>query len=179
MIGFIGGYLFLHIAERAMALHEEPGVKKGAHEHSHPAVGLVGAVALSVHSFLDGVGIGLAFQLNATLGAAVSIAVLAHDFTDGINTVTVMLTNRNTRRRAGALLILDALAPVLGILSTRLFPPLPPLAVGIYLGYFAGFLIYLASTSILPEAHARGRFSSTLLATFVGIGIIWTVVSLG
>jgi len=179
MLGFVGGYLFLPITERVIALRADPEAKTGGHGHVHPAVGVVGAVALSAHSFLDGLGIGLAFQVNTTLGVAVAIAVLAHDFTDGINTVTVMLVHRNTRRRAGALLACDALAPVLGILSTLLLPPLPEFAVGIYLGYFAGFLLSLVSSSILPEAHARGRFLDTLLATFTGIGVIWTVVSLG
>lgn len=177
MLGFVGGYLFLPITERVMALRADPEAETGG--HGHPAVGVVDAVALTAHSFLDGLGIGLAFQVNTTLGVAVAIAVLAHDFTDGINTVTVMLVHRNTRRRAGALLACDALAPVLGILSTLLLPPLPEFAVGIYLGYFAGFLLSLASSSILPEAHARGRFLDTLLATCTGIAVIWTVVSLG
>jgi zinc transporter ZupT len=48
--------------------------------------------------------------------------------------------------------------------------------LGIYLAAFAGMLIYLATSHILPEAHSKHNSKLTLLATIAGILIMWLVV---
>lgn len=110
---------------------------------------------------MDGVGIGLAFQVSQSVGVIVAIAVISHDFCDGLNTVTLMLVNHNKTRRAILMLLLDALAPVLGAVSTLVIQ-LPPSSLMIYLGFFAGFLLYIGASDILPEAHSQNRSSITL-----------------
>jgi len=121
MVALVLGFLLFHGLEKFLLLHK-------AHEadyasHHHPQVGVLSALALAGHSFMDGVGIGLAFQVSNTAGVTVAIAVIAHDFCDGLNTVSLMLVHRNTRRRSLAMLLLDAAAPILGRLrrscSTR------------------------------------------------------------
>jgi ZIP family zinc transporter len=52
----------------------------------------------------------------------------------------------------------------------------PPAAVGLYLGYFAGFLLYLATANILPEAHAGHDSRATLACTVAGSAAMWVVV---
>ncbi len=73
---------------------------------------MVAALALSAHSVFDGVGIGLGFQVSTTVGLAVAVAVIAHDFSDGLNTVALMLLNGNTSSRTWRLLLLDAATPL-------------------------------------------------------------------
>src|SRR5678809_947038 len=80
--------------------------------------GTIGAATLSLHSFLDGLGIGLAFQASSAVGIAVAIAVLAHDFSDGINTVHMVLKHSGERARALRWLLWDAIAPALGVIAT-------------------------------------------------------------
>ncbi len=176
MVAFTGGFLVLHVVERTIALHGAHEAEYDVHQHHHPAVGVASATALVTHSFLDGVGIGLAFQVSSTVGAAVAVAVIAHDFADGLNTVTVMRTHGNDRRRTIAMLAADALAPTAGAASTLFF------SVGndflaVYLGAFAGFLLYLATSDILPEAHAQHPSRLTLVSTVAGVGVMWFVVA--
>ena len=111
----------LHFVERSVAMHGAHEGEYEPHHHHDPDVGVASAVALAAHSFLDGVGIGLAFQVDNTVGFAVALAVIAHDFADGLNTVTVMRTHGNSRRRQVVMLVVDAVAPVLGALSTLFF----------------------------------------------------------
>jgi zinc transporter ZupT len=165
MLALVGGFLLFHIAEKSMLIHR--GDAEEYTDNKHPTVGLLSAVALSGHSFLDGVGIGLGFQVNAAVGIVVAIAVIAHDFSDGLNTVTLMLVNHNTSRRALGLLLLDATAPVLGALST-LFFSIPSAWLPLYLGAFAGFLLYIGASDILPEAHSERSTPTTLLLTVLG-----------
>ena len=154
MVALVVGFLFFHSLEKFVLIHH-------AHEgdyapHRHPQVGILSALALVGHSLLDGVGIGLAFQVSQAVGVSVAIAVIAHDFCDGLNTVGLMLTHRNSMRRSAAMLVLDAVAPVLGAASTLLFQA-PPAALMLYLGFFAGFLLYIGVSDILPEAHSGAR----------------------
>ncbi|HEU5348833.1 MAG TPA: ZIP family metal transporter [Ktedonobacterales bacterium] len=172
MLALVGGFLLFHIAEKSMLIHHAQ--QEEYSDNKHPTVGILSALALSGHSFLDGVGIGLGFQVNEAVGIVVAIAVVAHDFTDGLNTVTLMLVNHNTNRRTIGLLLLDAIAPVLGALSTLLFS-IPDAWLPIYLGFFAGFLLYIGASDILPEAHSERSTAATLLLTVVGAAFAFAV----
>lgn len=175
MLALVGGFLVFHIAEKVTLIHHSHEESYVAHKH--PRVGIISALALSGHSFMDGVGIGLGFQVSTAVGLVVAIAVLAHDFSDGLNTVTLMLVNHNTRRRALVLLLVDAGAPVLGAASTLLFSvPGPVLAV--YLGGFAGFLIYIGASDILPEAHSEHSSVNTIALTVAGSAFAFVVTRL-
>jgi zinc transporter ZupT len=126
---------------------------------------------------LDGVGIGLAFQVSSLIGLTVALAVVAHDFTDGLNTVTLMLMHKNARNRALVLLLLDAIAPILGAASTLLFS-LPENILMLYLGFFAGFLLYISLSDILPEAHRAQSSYRTIAMTVTGILFIFIITKL-
>ncbi|MFF4228520.1 ZIP family metal transporter [Streptomyces sp. NPDC001820] len=140
-------------------------------------VGLTAAGAMVGHSLMDGIAIGAAFQVGEGMGATVALAVIAHDFADGFNTYTITSLYGNSRGRAIAMLVADALAPVVGAASTLLFT-LPVELLGSYLGFFGGALLYLAAAEILPEAHHSHPARSTLLCTAGGVGFIWLVVGL-
>jgi zinc transporter ZupT len=175
MLAFVVGFLGLHILERSAGVHEPADSDYGAHAHSHTRIGWLGSSGLVLHSFFDGVAIGLGFQVSNSVGFVVAIAVLTHDFADGLNTVGVMLRHGNDRKQAARMLAADAIAPVLGVLSTYLFT-LPDGALALYLGAFAGFLTYLAAADILPEAHSQHPSRLTLLATIGGAALMWIVV---
>lgn len=164
--------MVFHFLEKTVLIHH-------AHEedyvaHKHPKVGLIGALGLSFHSFLDGVGIGLGFQVNPHVGLLVAVAVIAHDFSDGLNTVTLMLTHKNTEKKARLLLLVDAIAPVLGTLSTFFFHIQEKYLV-VYLGFFAGFLLYISASDLLPQAHSKHSSYKMLGLTFLGALFIFIV----
>ncbi|WP_067896289.1 ZIP family metal transporter [Nocardia vaccinii] len=171
------GFLTIHIIERAVAVHTGHEYEFGAHTHGFESVGLLAAGGLIFHSTLDGLGIGLSFQAGTGVGTAVAIAVICHDFADGFNTFTITTIYGNARRRSLLLLVLDALAPVLGATIGSLIR-VPPQAIGLYLGYFAGFLLYLATADILPEAHAGHPSRLTLLCTVAGTAFMFGVAAL-
>ncbi len=172
MVALVVGFLLFHAVEKLTLIHHAHELEYG--EHRHPQVGLLSALALSGHSFLDGVGIGLAFQVNAAVGLAVGIAVIGHDFADGLNTASLMLTNHNSRRRTIALIALDATTPILGAASTLLFKLSDPYLL-LYLGFFAGFLLYIGASDILPEAHSEHSSIGTIALTVAGTIFIFLV----
>ncbi|HEY1645893.1 MAG TPA: ZIP family metal transporter [Candidatus Saccharimonadales bacterium] len=172
MVALAVGFLLFHISEKYLLMHHAEEKQYG--RHRHPQVGILSALALSGHSFLDGVGIGLGFQISPAVGLAVAIAVIGHDFADGLNTVSLMLTHKNSSKRARRLLLLDATTPVLGVLSTRLFHLSEPGLI-LYLGFFAGFLLYIGASDILPQAHEDGSTKLTIGLTVVGVIFMFIV----
>lgn len=187
LLMFVLGFLVLHVVERSVAMHRGHESEYAPHAHHHgptmgtdgrvKGIGLTAGIALVGHSVMDGFAIGAAFQAGTTVGTTVAIAVVAHDFADGFNTFTVTRMYGNGRRRALTLLGADALAPVAGAALTLAFT-IPEHALGLYLGFFAGFLLYLATADILPEAHSPHPSGSTLLCTVAGVGFLWLVISL-
>ncbi|MFF0394067.1 ZIP family metal transporter [Kitasatospora sp. NPDC004615] len=185
LLMFAAGFLLIHVVERAVAIHRGHEGEYAAHSHGHgpghrhreQGVGLAAASALVLHSMMDGFAIGAAFQAGTTVGAVVAVAVVAHDFADGFNTYTITRLYGNNRRRAVALLAADAVAPVTGAAITLLFT-IPEHLLGLYLGFFAGFLMYLATSDILPEAHSPHPSRTTLVCTLLGVGFMWLVVGL-
>lgn len=172
MTALIIGFLLFHILEKAIVIHHAH--EEDYAEHKHPQVGIFSALALIGHSFMDGIGIGLGFQINSATGILIAIAVIAHDFTDGMNTVSLMLLNRNSVKRAKWFLFLDALAPVLGAFST-LFFVVPPRFLILYLGFFAGFLLYIGASDILPEAHSKRSSYRTIALTVLGVIFVFVI----
>ncbi len=172
MLSLVGGFLIFHILEKILLIHHSQEDEYG--QHKHPTVGILSALALTGHSFLDGVGIGLGFQISPSIGILVAIAVISHDFADGINTVSLVKVHRNTDKKALWFLFLDALAPVAGVFSTLLFQ-LPDNILLLYLGFFAGFLLYIGASDILPEAHSQHSSYVTLLMTLLGVSFIFAI----
>ena len=173
LIALVAGFLLIHILEKSAILHH--GHEDEYAEHTHrPSVGLINAGGLSFHSFLDGVGIGLGFHVNPHVGFIIALAVIAHDFSDGLNTVTLMLTNKNDLKKTVMLLIIDAIAPVVGALSTYLFT-IPDSILRLYLGFFVGFLLYIAASDLLPEAHSKHSSWKMVALTVLGVLFIFFV----
>jgi ZIP family zinc transporter len=129
-----------------------------------------------LHSLLDGIGIGLAFQVSAPVGVAVAIAVLAHDFSDGINTVNMVIKNGGTRARALRWLALDAAAPALGIILTS-FITVSSGTLGLLLALFAGFFLYIGASDLIPESHHAHPTFLTTFTTVLGALFLYAVIA--
>ncbi len=175
------GFLLYLVLDRAILIHAaSQGHNDAAHaashaEHAHPgdrARGSFAAGSLSAHSVLDGVVIGLAFQTSATVGSIVTVAVLTHDFSDGINTMNLVLKNGGSRASGLRWLLMNALAPAVGIVSTLLFT-LPERTFGIALSMFAGFFLYIGASDLIPESHHAHPKALTTVMTLLGAAVLY------
>ncbi|MBL1075773.1 ZIP family metal transporter [Nocardia sp. 2] len=177
LLAAVVGFFTVHIMEKSVALHTGHEDEFGSHHHDFATVGILAASGLVFHSFLDGLSLGFGFQAGSAVGIAVAIAVISHDFADGFNTFTITTLYGNERRRGLILLGADAIAPVVGAIVGTLVK-VPTELVGMYLGYFAGFLLYLATADILPEAHAGKPSKWPMLCTLGGVLFMLGVAAL-
>ena len=182
------GFLAYLILDRVVFLHvhahshdEDTENARGRTSAAAPSRsmqrGILGAGSLSIHSFLDGVAIGLAFQVSTAIGVIVAVAVLVHDFSDGINTVGLILKNRGERKHALRWLIVDAVAPVLGAASTLLFR-LPEEGLSIVLALFSGFFLYIGASDLIPESHHAHPKVLTTVMTLLGAAVLYAAIRL-
>ena len=176
-VALIAGFLLLHVYERFFGSHE-PAESDYGHDHQHSAnvAGGLGALAMGGHVFLDGLALGVAFTIDNKLGVAVFIALLVHAFSDGLNTVSLLVKSGKWTRKGVWLLGVDSVARVSGAaIGSSL--ALSENFTALYLAAFSGILIYLATSHILPEAHARHASRWTLVSTLAGVAIMWVLVS--
>lgn len=170
MIALVLGFLGFHVAEKLLLLHHEHETQYG--KHRHPQVGVLSSLALGGHGLLDGIGIGLAFQVNVGVGVVVSLALVAHKFADGLNAASLMLLHKNSIKRTMSLVFVNAILPIVGALSTLLFV-LPEQYLPLYLGFFAGFLLYIGASDILPQAHDEKSDRLTIALTVAGVALMF------
>lgn len=165
------GFIAYTVLDRFVFFHSHEENKE---DHVNKR-GLLGAISLSVHSLLDGAAIGLAFQVSGAVGAIVAVAVLVHDFSDGINTVNLITKNSGSTKQAFKWLLVDAIAPVIGVGST-LFFSVPESTLGIILAVFTGFFLYIGASDLLPESHHNHPTIWTTLATVLGVLVLYTAI---
>ena len=145
------GFVAFFLAERVLVLHHRDDP---AQARAHHRVGTLGALGLSAHSFIDGLGIGLAFGLDTATGVLVFVAVISHDFADGLNTVSFVLSQSNDQRQARRWLAIDAGAPLVGAIVGSAIT-VSEATLGGILAVYAGFFLYMGATDLLPEAHSE------------------------
>ena len=158
MVVLVVSYLFYNFLERFFLTHH---YHKGRSSEKAQLMGPVVAISLILHSFLDGVAIGVAYQVNAIIGIVVAFAVIFHDFTDGINTVTIMFRNKHNVRNAAISLFFDALAPIVGVFSTYAIT-IPEVYLAYILAIFTGEFIYLGASSIMRETFEHDYWKMML-----------------
>lgn len=169
MITAVASFFFYSLLEKYFLTHHYHEDERGEHGHM---MGPVGAGGLVVHSFLDGVAIGAAYQVNTSIGLVVALAVISHDFTDGVNTVTLMLKDKHSIKNATSFLLMDAMAPVLGVLFASLVS-ISQVILALILAAFAGEFIYLGAANLLPETHKHEPWKMNVS---MGLGILLILV---
>lgn len=132
-------------------------------------IGLLPPISLVIHSAMDGLMIGFAFQAGNDVGLIVLLAVLAHDFADGMNVATVALEAARGTGLAIAFVFIDAIAaPVGGFISTLI--AIDDSMLGLLLATFAGVFLAIGAGHLLPESQHRDPRRGPLMVGLAAVG---------
>jgi zinc transporter ZupT len=168
LVGFVAvGLGFYMLLDRA--LRQATWLPAGWRTHLGPAT-------LTLHSLMDGMGIGIAFQISADAGWLIALAVLTHDIADGVNTVSLCLAARS-ERAARRWLLLNGFAPLLGVLL-GLGITVPPAMLAPLMAGFAGVFLYIGACELLPRSYALDPRLRTTLASIAGMMLMFAVTSI-
>ena len=167
------GFVAFFLANRFLRIHHRDDDDQA---RAHRRVGALGASGLSLHSLLDGLGIGLALHLSLATGLLVFLAVVSHDFVDGLNTVGFVLRQQGERKRAFTWLSVDSAAPVIGA-AIGASVSISMHGLGYLLSLYVGFFLFLGASDLLPEAHhehpSRVRVALTVFGFVFVSAVVW------
>ncbi|WP_419827060.1 ZIP family metal transporter [Sphingomonas sp.] len=133
----------------------------------------LGPASLALHSFIDGLGIGLAFHVSPEIAWLVAIAVLTHDVADGVNIVSLCIA-ADRRKAARFWLAADALSPIAGAFAGTAIH-LPATTLSLLLAFFAGAFLYIGACELMPRSHALDPRMRTSLASLIGMALMYGV----
>lgn len=183
----LSGIIIYMLLDRVFGIHKHSHAENDEqehqhdHEHSHSEnqkkSGSFKAATFSFHSFIDGLAVGLAFQVSMFLGIATAIAVIAHSFSDGLNTSIACQKAGMDPKETKRWILTDAVSPVIGMLI-GLVVSLPESALGLVLAVVAGFFVYVSMTDLVPESFHAHPTKWTTVSTILGIIFIAVVVSI-
>ncbi len=164
------GFVFLFVLERVFSLFH---LKKHSMTKMslQPRIGLLATLEFCSHGFLEGLAIGLGFQIQLGLGIIVAIAVVSHDFCDGISTLALMLNSGNSLKSSLRLLFVDAVAPVIGATAT-LFVIVQESFLVFSLSFLVGSFLYIGGGTLLPDAYRMNRPILTVFFFMTGFLIV-------
>lgn len=165
----LGGIILFFALERLLMqwMHRQAS----AHDHSEHTESLPALVILgdTLHNFLDGVVIALAFLADPNVGLVTALAVAAHEIPQEIGDFAILLNSGWRKSRIIFVNILSSLATVVGALlgywlGVGLESSLPYLLAGV-----AGIFIYIASSDLIPDIHHRAgqKNGLTVLIPFI------------
>lgn len=162
-------FLAFHVLDRFIFFHARG---EGHPEIAQEANRTLRASGLVLHSLLDGFAMGSAFTISQSLGIIVGLAIIFHRFSDGLNTVTVMLRSGSRGSEANGWLLTGAAAPLFGFAFSSL-TEIPEYYLGFIMAFFIGEFIYLSAADMLPEAHRVDSSMILVLATVLGVTLIF------
>lgn len=177
LLATMGGLVAFFILERLLMRF---GFQGDRHEHADHTETLPTLLILgdTIHNFLDGVVIAVAFVANPALGLTTTLAVAAHELPQEIGDFSVLLNQGWSRTKVLMVNVLQSLATIPGAFlgfaaGTVLTPHLPS-----FLGAAGGIFLYLGASDLIPELHHRAghkhvvRVVGPLLAGIAAVTIL-------
>jgi zinc and cadmium transporter len=164
------GFIVLYLLETVLVFHS------GVEIHFHGTGGdgreraraLVGFSGLLFHSQLDGVIIGIGFEIDEHLGFLTALGVILHEVPEGTTTYSILMGAVGKKAALWMSVAVAVATPVGAVLSLVAIPGMSESAVGGLLAVAAGSFLYVGASDLLPETH--GRYGIQNAACLLGGG---------
>lgn len=168
----LGSFIAFYFLENLLHYHSHHHVG-----HHHP-MGLVAFMGMAFHSLIDGIIIGVGFEVSPALGFVTTMGLLAHELPQGIAVTSILLHAGYTKRKSILYAGLVALATPIGAVCTSLVTRgLKPDTVGILLAIASGSFLYVAASDLIPESHAA-KHALTGVLLLLGVAFVYGIVQL-
>jgi len=149
------------------------------HPHTFAYMNLFGD---AVHNLIDGMVIGGSYLVSPLMGLATTLAVCFHELPQEIGDFAVLIYAGYKRRRALLYNFLSALTAFIGVILSLALSVHIVEMTKFLIPFAAGNFIYIASSDLIPELHAEGELSQTILklaAIILGLIILSSIKSMG
>jgi ZIP family zinc transporter/zinc and cadmium transporter len=164
------GFLLFYLLETVLVIHSGAEIHFGEKNDPHHAKGIVMFSGLFFHSLLDGIIIGVSFEIDPKLGLIASLGVILHELPEGVTSFSLLIGSIK-RKTALKLSIAVALATPLGaLISLTFLSDLSRATVGLLLAMAGGSFLYISASDLIPETHEEKGFRN---AGFLLLGVLF------
>ena len=179
-VGAILGAVFILATGSVLHRHQAE-----AHFGSLRGADAVGALmivgVMTLHSFTEGIGVGVSFGEGAALGALIATAIAVHNIPEGLAISLVLVPRGISVARAAAWSVFSSLPqPLMAVpafLLVEWFEPMLPVG----LGFAGGAMVWMVVAQLIPDALHNGSRAAVALAAggAAGAMIALQIVLLG
>lgn len=152
------GFFLIHFFEHIVSSHFHFG-EETHKEEIHKATAWSILLALTIHTFLDGVSISAGFNINSLLGFTIFAAVILHKIPDGFTVASVMMASGRERAGVIAASLILSFSTIVGSFWAATFTSYTP----ILLAVSAGAFLHIAATDLIPEIVKQRKLSLSLV----------------
>jgi ZIP family zinc transporter len=172
IVGLLIGIGFIAISERLLG--DQHGVEVGELRGADALKALMIVGVMTVHSFSEGVGVGVSFGGGQELGTLITLAIAVHNIPEGLAISLVLVPRGSSAWRAGAWSIFSSLPqPIMAVpayLFVTLFRPFLPVGLGLA----AGAMIWMVFAGLIPDSLEDA--SASLVATVISLSFVGMLV---
>jgi zinc transporter ZupT len=150
VLGALAGGVFIFLSQRVIDAHE--ALHLGSLHGADATKALLIVGIMTIHSFAEGVGVGVAFGVEQTLGLLIGLAIAVHNIPEGLAISLVLVPRGASPRTAAAWSVFSSLPQPLMAVPAFLFVEEFSAFLPIGLGFAAGAMIWLVVADLVPEA---------------------------
>lgn len=197
LVSFFGGILVIGVIDRLVPTAENPHevrmVEDVADESADPSgaeetekrkekfkkkklmrMGMLSAIAITVHNFPEGLATFIAALTDLSIGIPIAIAVAIHNIPEGIAVSVPIYYATGSRRKAFLYSFLSGLAEPVGALIgwLVLMPYLNDSMFGIIFAAVAGIMVFISLDELLPSAREYGEHHLSIYGLIGGMAVM-------
>ncbi|MDY6844316.1 MAG: ZIP family metal transporter [Thermodesulfobacteriota bacterium] len=168
------GFILFYVLESIMVIHS--GSEIHFREKSNPqhSKGIVMFTGLFFHSFIDGIIIGVGFEVEPRVGLVTSLGVILHELPEGVTTFSLLMQSikRTTALKMSAAVALAT--PIGALISLSFVHSVPESVIGLFLAVAGGSFLYVAASDLVPETH-EGKGLQNAGMFLLGIAFLYSL----
>src|SRR6056297_2340209 len=122
---------------------------------------------MTVHSFAEGIGVGVSFGESHSFGAFISIAIAIHNIPEGLAISLILIPRGTSVRRAAFWSIFSSLPQPLMAIPAFLFVLIFKQFLPAGLGLAAGAMFWMVFRELLPDAREELKSYQVYIITAI------------
>lgn len=173
-LGGVGlGVAFILVTHRLLAGYDDEELVFAAASGESARKMLLMVIVMTVHSFSEGVAVGVSFGGGVTLATVITVAIAVHNIPEGVAITAVMRPRGVSVARCAGWSVASSLPQPLMAVPAFLFVEAFRPALPWGLGFAAGAMVFMVLEELLPEAFREaGRAEVATLATVTIIAMV-------
>ena len=174
-LAFFAGVALLVMIDRLIPNPHNKFTTSGDEDKKHlKRVGLMAALAITVHNFPEGMATFFATLEEPIVGSSLAFAIAVHNIPEGVSIAIPVYYATGDKKKTLMACGLSAIAEPLGALIgyVVLAPFLTPIVFGTVFGIIAGAMVFLSMDELLPSAKRYSSGHDAVYGMVIGMAVI-------